>query len=165
MVLRERMIKSGKIIAYIQIVVILCSVLYNVGITINCPKKPVVFPCKKYDCGCKLEVDCIKNCCCLPYDNYEKDQNDVKKQKNGFQSFISSLRCKSGNNTIAFINIKLEYILKDRFNIPPITFLCFFINDTLAHLHEVMVSPPEKPPRISYKVSSIFRKLRNNKPH
>ncbi len=151
-IFRERMIKSGKIVACIQIVVMLCSALYNIGIVINYPKKPVAFPCKEHDCGCKLETDCIKNCCCSPYGNYVNDQDGIKKQKNGFQSFISSLRCKSGNHAITFLNIKFEYILKDCFNIPPITFLCFLVNDTLAHLHEVMVSPPEKPPRNSYKI-------------
>mgnify|MGYP001610369712 CR=1 FL=1 len=142
------MSRIGKIVIYIQILVMVCLSLCNVGLVINYPKKPVAFPCKEHECGCKSEADCMTNCCCSPsYGNQLKSQHGVKEQKNSFLSFISSLKCKSGSDAITFINTEFKYILEDNFVIPQITFLCFLANDTLVHLCEVMVSPPEKPPR------------------
>lgn len=141
------MSRRGKIVTYIQILVMVCSALCNTGFVINFPKKPVVFSCSEHECGCKSEADCMTHCCCLPHGNRLKAQNGVKKQKNSILVFISSVRCKSGSDAITCISTKFEYISEDYFKIPQIKFLCFLANDTLVHLCEVMVSPPEKPPR------------------
>lgn len=141
------MSKINKVIACIQILIFLSLTLCSSGVTLSLSGKSDEFPCKDHQCGCKSEADCKTNCCCSPRGNQLKSQNSVQKQKNGFHSFISSVRCKSGSDAIAFTSIELNYILEDYFTIPSITFFCFLAGDTLAHIHEVMVSPPEKPPR------------------
>ena len=141
------MSKINKVIACIQILIFLGLALCNGGITVGSLGKSDEFPCKEHVCGCKSEADCKTHCCCSPQGNPSASQYGVKKRKDSLQSFISSLRCKSGNDTIACINAELKYVLEGYFVIPPITFFCFLAGDTLAHLREVMVSPPEKPPR------------------
>ena len=141
------MSKMNKVIAGIQILIFLCLILCSDGITINLSGKSNEFPCKEHACGCKSEADCKAHCCCSLPGNQATDQQGIKKQKNSLQSFISSLKCKSGSDAITCINAELKYVLEDYFVIPPITFFCFLADDTLAHIREVMVSPPEKPPR------------------
>lgn len=141
------MSKMNKVIACIQILIFLGLTLCNGGILISSSGKSAEFPCKDHACGCKSEADCKAHCCCSPQGKQSTSQYGVKKQKDSFQSFISSLRCKSGNDAITCINAELKYVLEDYFVIPPITFFCFLAGDTLAHIREVMVSPPEKPPR------------------
>ncbi len=141
------MSKMNKVIAGIQILIFLSLTLCSSGINIRLSGKSDEFPCKDHQCGCKSEADCKTNCCCSPHGNQLMSQHDAKTKKNSLQSFISSLRCKSGSDAITCINAELKYVLEDYFVIPPITFFCFLAGDTLAHIHEVMVSPPEKPPR------------------
>ncbi len=139
--------KINKVIACIQILVFLSLILFSSGITVNSSGKSNEFACKEHECGCKSEADCRTNCCCLPHRSHLKSHHGVKKQKNSFQSFISSLKCKSGSDVITLINTELKYILEDYFVIPRMAFSCFLVSDTIAHLCEVMLSPPEKPPR------------------
>lgn len=141
------MSKINKVLACIQILIFLGLALCNGGITISPLGKSGEFPCKEHACGCKSEADCKAHCCCSPHGNQLESQNSIKKQKDSLQSFISSLKCKSGSDAITCINAELKYVLEDYFVIPPITFFCFLAGDTLAHIREVMVSPPEKPPR------------------
>lgn len=141
------MSKINKVIACIQILIFLGLTLCNGGITISLSGKSDEFPCKEHACGCKSEADCKTHCCCSPQGNQVTSQQGIKKQKDSLQSFISSLKCKSGSDAITCINAELKYVLEDYFVIPPITFFCFLADDTLAHIREVMVSPPEKPPR------------------
>ena len=142
------MSKINKVLACIQALVFLGLLLCSGGsITISSSGKAGEFPCKEHTCGCKSESDCKTHCCCSPRGNQSTSQYGVKKQKNSFQSFISSLKCKSGSDAITFINTELTYIMEDSCVIPRIIFFCFLASDTLTHLCEVMVSPPEKPPR------------------
>ena len=141
------MSKMNKVLACIQILIFLSLTLCSSGITVSLSGKSDEFPCNEHACGCKSEADCKAHCCCLPQSNQSTSQYGVKKQKNSFQSFISSLKCKSGSDVIACINAELKYILEDYCVTPQITFFCFLASDTLAHLCEPMVSPPEKPPR------------------
>ncbi len=137
----------NKVVACIQILIFLSLTLCNGGITIGSLGKSDEFPCKDHQCGCKSEADCKTNCCCSPHGNQLMSQHDAKTKKNSLQSFISSLKCKSGSDAITFINTNLKYILEDKPTISQITFLYFLANNTLVHLCEPMVSPPEKPPR------------------
>ncbi|TVM02799.1 MAG: hypothetical protein CV087_08495 [Candidatus Brocadia sp. WS118] len=137
----------NKALAGIQILIFLSLTLCSSGVTFVSQGKSGEFPCKGHTCGCKSEADCKAHCCCLPQGNQSTSQHGVKKQKNSFQSFISSLTCKSGSDPITCINAELKYILEDYCVIPQITFFCFLASDTLVHRCEPMVSPPEKPPR------------------
>ncbi|MBE7446514.1 MAG: hypothetical protein HS132_15270 [Planctomycetia bacterium] len=140
--------KINKALACIQIVIFLSlTLLCSSETTISSFKKSDTFPCKDHACGCKSEADCKAHCCCSPQENQTTSQYDIKRQKNSFQSFISSLKCKSGSGAITCINAELTYILDDYCVIPQIPFFCFLASDTLTHLCEVMVSPPKKPPR------------------
>jgi hypothetical protein len=141
------MSKINKVLACIQIFTFISLTLCRSGVTVSLSGKSDVFPCKDHACGCKSEADCKAHCCCSPLGNQLKSQHAAKTQKNKFQSFISSLKCKSGSDGIACINAELKYILEDYCVIPHITFFCFLASDTLAHLCDPMVSPPEKPPR------------------
>ncbi len=142
------MSKVNKFIACVQILIFLSLALCSSEVvTISLSGKSGEFPCKDHQCGCKSEADCKTNCCCSPQGNQSTSQYSVKKQKDSLQTFISSLKCKSGNDAITCINAELKYVLEDKLIISPITFFCFLSGDTLAHIREVMVSPPEKPPR------------------
>lgn len=141
------MSKVNKVFACIQIFVFLSLLLCSGGITFTVSSTSDGFPCKDHACGCKSEADCRAHCCCSPNGNQSTTHYGVKKQKDSLQSFISSLKCKSGNNAITFINTELKYVTEDDCVISPITFLCFLTSDTTAHLCEPKVSPPEKPPR------------------
>lgn len=141
------MSKINKVLACIQILIFLGLTLCSSGVTVISPGKSGEFPCKDHECGCKSEADCKTHCCCSPQGNQSTSQYGVKKQKDSLQSFISSLRCKSGSDAITCINAELKYVLGDDCEIPKITFLYFLANNTIVHLCEPMVSPPEKPPR------------------
>lgn len=141
------MSKMNKVLACIQIFIFLSLTWCSSVTTIGSFKKSDAFPCKDHACGCKSEADCKAHCCCSPQGNQLASQYDVKKQKNSLQSFISSVKCKSGSNAVTLVKAELKYILDDDFISPHITFLCFLASDTMTHLCEVMVSPPEKPPR------------------
>lgn len=143
------MSKTNKILACIQILIFLSLTLCGSGITFTVSVTSDEFPCKDHNCGCKSAVDCRTNCCCLPQGNHEKSHYGAKKQKNGIQSFISSLMCKSDSDGISVINTELKYVLEDDFVIPQIAFLYFLASDTMVHICEPMVLPPEKPPRCS----------------
>lgn len=141
------MSKTNKVLACIQILVFLTLLLCSGGITINPLRTSEGFPCKEHVCGCKSEADCKAHCCCSPQGNQPTSQQGIKKQKTRLQSFISSLKCKSGNDAITFINTHLKYLLDDKLAISQIAFLYFLTNNNMVHLCEPAVSPPEKPPR------------------
>lgn len=141
------MCKVNRVFAIIQILIFLSLTMCGSGIPFKVSGKSGEFPCKDHACGCKSEADCKTHCCCSPQGDQLLSQQGVKKQKNSLQSFISSLKCKSGSDAITCINSELKYILEDYCVILQITFFCFLTSDTLAHLCEPMVSPPEKPPR------------------
>ena len=142
------MSKINKVIACIQILIFLSLIVWSgSGATIGSFKKSGEFPCKEHACGCKSEADCKTHCCCSPQENQRTSQYDGTKQRNSLRSFINSLKCKSGSDAITFINTNFKYILEDKSTIHPLTFFCFLTGDAAVHLREVMVSPPEKPPR------------------
>lgn len=141
------MSKINKVLVCIQIFIFLSLTLCSSGITIRLSEKSDEFPCKDHACGCKSAADCKAHCCCSPQGNQSTSQYGVKKQKNSLQAFISSLKCKSGSNAVTLINAELKYLKNDGCIIPQITFLCFLTSVTMTPLGEVMVSPPEKPPR------------------
>lgn len=146
-ILQAAMSKASKIFAGIQIFIFLSLTLCGSGIPFKASVKSGEYPCKSHACGCKTETDCMTRCCCLTQGNQGKSYHGVKKQKNSLQSFISSLKCKSGSGAVTLINAELKYIPDDDCVIPQIAFLCFLASDTLMHLCDAMVSPPEKPPR------------------
>lgn len=137
----------NRIFASIQILIFLGLALCGSGIPFTVSVKPGDYPCKGHACGCKTETDCMTRCCCLTQGNQGKSYHGVKKQKNNLQSFISSLKCKSGSDAVTLVNAELKYIPDDDCVIPQIAFLCFLASDTVVHASEPMVSPPEKPPR------------------
>lgn len=139
--------KIHKVLACIQILVFFSLTWCSSGITTSLSGKFAEFPCNDHKCGCHSSDDCKTHCCCVPQGSQVTDHHGIKKQKNGLQSFISSLQCKLGSDAVTSINVELKYILEDHFVIPQITFLGFLTSDTLARIREVMVSPPEKPPR------------------
>jgi len=137
-----------KIVSCIQILVMMFLVFCNTGFVVNHPINSAGFPCKDHACGCKSEADCKAHCCCPPQGNQSTFQYGVKKQqKDSLQLFISSIKCKSGNDTITFIPANPKYILEDGHIESPLTFLCFLANDTKIHFCEPAIPPPEKPPR------------------
>lgn len=143
------MSKVSKIFAGIQIIIFFCLTLCGSGIPFKVSVKSGEYPCKGHACGCKTAIDCITQCCCLPQGSQLKTYHGVKKQKNSLQSFMSSLKCKSGSDAVTLINAELKYIPDGDCVTPQITFLCFLASDTLVHIGEPAVSPPEKPPRCS----------------
>src|SRR3990172_3043329 len=107
------MSKINKVLACIQILIFLSLTLCSSGVTISSFKKSGEFPCKDHECGCKSEADCKIHCCCSPQGNQVIAQQGIKKQKNSLQSFISSLKCKSGSGATTCINAELKYVLED----------------------------------------------------
>ena len=142
------MYKSHKILSYLQIIIIICLMVCNKGIDVNFFKIAGDFSCKGHQCGCKSEYDCKKHCCCA------HTQNIREKQKNGFQSFISSINCKVGNNSDTGITFSGKYLFAS--NVMPMqeSFLCFLSLCTSIRLPNIFASPPEKPPR-SFILTSI----------
>lgn len=134
------MSKINKVFASIQILIFLSLTLCGSGIPFNVSLKSGEYPGKGHTCGCKTEADCTAHCCCSPQGN---------SSKGGIQSFISSLRCKSGGVAIPFTNAELKYTLEDSSVITKIKFIGFLAGDIRVHLCEPAVSPPEKPPRYS----------------
>jgi hypothetical protein len=135
------MYKSNKTLSCLQIVIIICLMVCNKGIAVNSFKKTGDFSCKGHQCGCKSEYDCKKHCCCAPTENIGE------KQKNGFQSFISSINCKAGNNSDRDISFSGKYLLVS--NVMPVqeSLLCFLSLGTSIRRPDIFASPPEKPPR------------------
>lgn len=129
------MSKWNKIVACIQTCVILFLMICHGGSVISNAKKSGAFPCAGHQCGCTSEADCKTHCCCAPDEN-----------QNGFKTFISSISCKYGNDPLT-ISFTAKYMLESRDTLTKESFLCFLFNDTSFHLPEVIVSPPEKPPR------------------
>ena len=139
------MSKSNKIVACIQIFVILFLMISHGGSVISNAKKSGAFPCAGHQCGCKSEADCKTHCCCAPDENQNKFRNNSENQ-NGFKTFISSINCKYGNDPLT-ISFTAKYMLESRDTLTKEAFLCFLSNDISIHLPEVFVTPPEKPPR------------------
>ena len=140
------MSKWNKIFACIQTFVILFLMVCNGGSIISNAKNSDAFPCEEHQCGCKTVVDCKVHCCCAPDENKNKLSNNGEKH-NGFNTFISSINCKYGNEPLTTITFTAKYILKSQVRPIKESFLCFLSNDTSFHLPEAIVSPPEKPPR------------------
>lgn len=140
------MSKSNKIVACIQIFVILFLMISHGGSVISNAKKSGAFPCAGHQCGCKSEADCKTHCCCAPDESQNKFHKSSEKQ-HGFKTFISSINCKYGNDPLTTITFTAKYILERQVRPIKESFLCFLSNDTSFHLPEVIVSPPEKPPR------------------
>ncbi|MBM4065958.1 MAG: hypothetical protein FJ266_10020 [Planctomycetes bacterium] len=141
------MSKVNKVFACIQIIIFLILPLCGSGITFNVSGKSDGFPCKDHACGCKSEADCKAHCCCSPNGNQLMTQDGDQKEKSSLQSFISSIKCKSGSDAITVLNAEGKYLPVDNLSIPKITFLCFLTGNPLVRLSEPMVFPPEKPPR------------------
>ncbi|MCE7911785.1 MAG: hypothetical protein DCC43_08225 [Candidatus Brocadia sp.] len=146
---RAAMRKVNKVIAAIQIFIFFSLTLCDGGIPFNVSVKSGEYPCKDHACGCKSESDCKARCCCSPRGNASASQSDVKNPKDSFQSFISSLQCKSGSDAVTIMHVDLKFIPDNDGLISSITFLCFLTSDTVVYPGEPMVSPPEKPPRCS----------------
>ena len=140
------MSKRNRILAIVQVLIIVSLMLCNGGVSGNLPKKYDAFPCKDHQCGCKSESDCKTHCCCVPDENLNKFSNNSEKQ-NRFKTFISSINCKYGNDPLTTITFTAKYILERQVRPIKESFLCFLSNDTSFHLPEAIVSPPEKPPR------------------
>ena len=139
--------KSSKILAYIQILTIVCLMVCNDGVRVNSVKKSGEFPCKRHQCGCKSESDCEAHCCCGLYKHQGKFQNNGNEQKNSFQVFMSSVNCKYGNDPLASITFTAKYILESQVQPIKESFLCFLFSNTSICPPDVFVSPPEKPPQ------------------
>ena len=143
------MSKRDQILSYIQILVMVCLMVCNGEIAVNNSRKSDSFPCKGHQCGCKSESDCKTHCCCAPYENHHEFQTNRQEQKNGFRAFMSSVNCKYGNNPLTSIIVAVKYILEDKIHLKKEAFLCFLFSDASIFIPEVIVSPPEKPPRLS----------------
>lgn len=141
------MSKSNRILAIVQILIIVSLMLCNGGVSGNLPKKSEIFPCKGHQCGCKSESDCKTHCCCAPYENHHEFQTNSQEQKNGFRAFMSSVNCKYGNNPLTSIIVAVKYILEDKIHLKKESFLCFLFSVASIFIPEAFVSPPEKPPR------------------
>ena len=139
------MSKWNKIFACIQTFVILFLMVCNGGSIISNAKNSDAFPCEEHQCGCKTVVDCKVHCCCAPDENKNKLSNNGEKQ-NGFNTFISSINCKYGNDPLT-ISFTAKYVPESHDALIKESFLCFLFNDISMRLPEVFVAPPEKPPR------------------
>lgn len=141
------MSQNNKILACIQILVIACLLVCNDGTALRSTGKSNVFPCKGHQCGCKSEYGCKTHCCCTAQENKNNIQINNYEQKNSFGVFVSSVNCKYGKDSFASLTIIVKFMLINQ--VLPIeeSFLCFLSNVSSTHLPEVIVSPPEKPPR------------------
>lgn len=135
------MYKSRKTLIYLQIVIIISLMIFNKGIEVNSFVKTGDFSCKGHQCGCKSEYDCKKHCCCAP------TQIMREKQKNGLQSFISSINCKVGDTSNGDITFSGKYLSGSNVMQMEELFLCFLSLCTSIRLPGIFASPPEKPPR------------------
>lgn len=139
--------KSSKILAYIQILVMVCLTLCNDGIRVNSVRKSGEFPCKGHLCGCETESDCMAHCCCGLQKNQADFQNNGNEQKKSFQVFISSVNCKYENDPLSSVSCTAEYTLESQVQPIKESFLRFLSRDISISLLEAFISPPEKPPR------------------
>jgi len=139
------MSKCNKLFACIQTCVILFLMVCSGGNIISNAKKSGTFPCAVHQCGCKSEADCKTHCCCAPGENQNKFRNNSENQ-NGFNTFISSINCKYGNDPLT-ISFTAKYMLESRDTPAKESFLSFLFNDLPIRLPEVFVAPPETPPR------------------
>lgn len=137
--------KSNKILAYVQILVIVCLMVCNGSISVRSSQKYNSFPCKGHQCGCKSELDCMTHCCCFTNEKQEKLQTNGWEQKSGIHAFISSVNCKNGNDPC--ITLTAKYIVESKVQSTRESFLCFYFRESSIFIPEVLVSPPEKPPR------------------
>lgn len=140
------MSRKNKALAYIQMLIVLCILPCNSGRAVNLPIKTSEFPCSEHQCGCKSALDCKTHCCCASYNNHDEFENSSKKQS-GFHAFMSSVDCKYGSDLLTNITFTAKYIVESRIQPAQESFLCFLFYRTTIHLPEIMVSPPEKPPR------------------
>ncbi len=139
--------KSNKILAYVQILVIVCLTACNGSISVRSSQKSNSFPCKGHQCGCKSELDCMTHCCCFTSEKQEKFQTNGWEQKSGIHAFISSVNCKNGNDPLTGITLTAKYIVESKVQSTRELFLCFYFSESSIFIPEVLVSPPEKPPR------------------
>lgn len=149
---------TNKIFSYIQILVMVYLMACSEDKGRIFFSQAENFPCAGHQCGCKTEADCKTHCCCSPHKNHNNFQNNSENY-NSFRVFISSLNCKYGSNVLTTITFQSKYVLADK--IRPITasFLCFLVSNTVISSPEILASPIEKPPRISYKTYSRFNTI------
>ncbi|MBI2472486.1 MAG: hypothetical protein HYV59_14795 [Planctomycetes bacterium] len=138
--------RSNKILAYVQILVMICLMVFNGGIVVNPAMKSDAYPCKDHQCGCKSESDCKTHCCCAPNGNQDTFHTNSEK-RNGFKTFISSVNCKYGNDPLTPITFTAKYILESRVQTIKESFLCFLCSEVPSNIPDVVIFPPEKPPR------------------
>ena len=141
------MSKVTPIITYLQIIVIACLTICNDCSIVNFPKQSDTFPCKGHQCGCKSEYDCKTHCCCGFYKDHEKYQNPSKQQKNMFNTFVSNVNCKYGNDPLNSITFTAKYILENQVQPIKELFMGFLFTSNSITLPDPFLPPPEKPPR------------------
>jgi len=140
--------KKNKIIACIQILIIIYLALCNSVTAAKFSKKSSASNYKGNQCCCKSESDCKSCCCAINQKNNDKSfQNDGKWQKDKYHIFINSVNCKSGNDPLTNITITVKYTFERPIQPAKETFLCFLINNISIYHPEIIATPPEKPPR------------------
>lgn len=141
------MSKSNRILAIVQILIIVSLMLCNGGVSENLPDKSEIFPCKAHQCGCKTEYDCKTHCCCANHENSDTLDIQNNTQGNSFRAFVSSINCKYGSESFKSIDSSVKYMFENSVKPLSETFLCFLPHNSSIRLPEAFVSPPEKPPR------------------
>src|SRR5574341_1875280 len=122
--------KSNKILAYVQILAIVCLMACNGSISARSSQKSNSLPCKGHQCGCKSELDCIMHCCCFTNEKHEKFQSNGRERKGGIRAFISSVNCKNGNDPLTGITFTAKYIVESKVQSGKESFLCFLFNES-----------------------------------
>ncbi|MDR4507018.1 MAG: hypothetical protein MRJ65_02060 [Candidatus Brocadiaceae bacterium] len=140
--------KTYKSAAYTQIIVLACLTLFNGGTMGNASSNANIFPCEGHHCGCNSVSDCIKNCCCATDENQNSFQQHGKGKKQGLQSFIGSLTCNTGNNTVFTIFFPCKYVVEEHSHLQELSFLCFAFNNNALFISKIIASPPKIPPRL-----------------
>ncbi|MCF6158822.1 MAG: hypothetical protein E3K32_09675 [wastewater metagenome] len=138
--------KKNTILTYIQILVILCIVLFDGGIHFAQGAQETLTA--EHQCGCGSGSGCKEYCCCsTSYGDQNTFRDNSNRQKSGFLVFISSVNCKYGNNPLTTITFTTKYIGVNQLEFIRESFLCFLFLPVQSHPSEIIASPPEKPPR------------------
>ncbi len=139
--------KRNKIFTYGQILFVICGILFNGGTTSSFLGKPGKYPCEGHQCGCRSESDCRVHCCCGLHKNQGKFLSNGNEQKSSFRAFINNVNCKYGNDPQNSITLTSKYIVQGNVQPGKESFLYFLSHYTSIPIPEMIVSPPEKPPR------------------
>lgn len=140
------MSRKNKVLACIQILIVLCILPCNSGRAVRLPIKTGEFLCKGHQCGCKSALDCKAHCCCSSYKNYNELKDSSKKQS-GFRAFMSNIDCKYGSDPLTNTTFTDKYIAENQVQPIQESFLYFLFCNISIYLPEIIASPPEKPPR------------------